>query len=186
MDKKQLILNAALKLFVEQGFHGTPTSKIAKEAGVANGTLFHHFKTKEDLIIGLYLHLKSGMNHPKVDITEDGFDFKSFLKTMYLNNVYGMLEQPLAFKFIMQFKTSPYYTRIKDMQLNDGSAQYISLFNKAIEAGYIRDIDIELLFILLSNTTAGLSQYIENKQLSKSEEHQVIAKAFEMIWRMIT
>ena len=35
MDKKQLILNAAMRLFVEQGFHDTPTSKIAKEAGIA-------------------------------------------------------------------------------------------------------------------------------------------------------
>jgi AcrR family transcriptional regulator len=42
MDKQQEILSAALQLFVANGFHGTATSKIAKEAGVANGTLFHY------------------------------------------------------------------------------------------------------------------------------------------------
>jgi AcrR family transcriptional regulator len=39
LDKKEEILKTALKLFVEFGFHATPTSKIAKEAGIANGTL---------------------------------------------------------------------------------------------------------------------------------------------------
>ena len=34
MDKKQLLLEAATKLFVERGFHATPTSAISKEAGV--------------------------------------------------------------------------------------------------------------------------------------------------------
>jgi AcrR family transcriptional regulator len=57
-DKRQAILDTALLLFTERGFHGTPTSLIAKEAGVATGTLFHYFKTKEELIETLYLDIK--------------------------------------------------------------------------------------------------------------------------------
>ena len=49
-EKKQSILDASLKLFVENGFHGTSTAEIAKTAEVATGTLFHYFKTKEELI----------------------------------------------------------------------------------------------------------------------------------------
>jgi AcrR family transcriptional regulator len=52
--KKEKILETAMKLFVEKGIQSTPTSLIAKEAGVATGTLFHHFKTKEDLVHELY------------------------------------------------------------------------------------------------------------------------------------
>ena len=51
MNKDQLIIATALKLFVENGFHGTATSKIAQESGVANGTLFNYFATKEILIV---------------------------------------------------------------------------------------------------------------------------------------
>jgi AcrR family transcriptional regulator len=39
-DKKKAILAAALALFTERGFHGTPTSLIAQDAGVATGQLF--------------------------------------------------------------------------------------------------------------------------------------------------
>lgn len=186
MDKKQLILNAALKLFVEQGFHGTPTSKIAKEAGVANGTLFHHFKTKDDLIVALYLHLKSKMNHSDLKEVTEIQDFKSFFKSMYLSNIYNMLEEPMAFKYVMQFKTSPYYAKLQEQQVDDGSAIFIQFFEDAMAAGYIKTIDIDLIFLLLSNMTAGLSQYLEVKQLSKSKEHEVIAQSFDMIWRMLT
>ena len=57
-DKREAILKTALNLFTERGFHNTPTSLIAKEAGVATGTLFHYFKNKEILINELYLHIK--------------------------------------------------------------------------------------------------------------------------------
>jgi len=50
-DKRQAILKAALNLFTEQDFHNTPTSLIAREAGAATATLFHHFKNKEILIL---------------------------------------------------------------------------------------------------------------------------------------
>ncbi|NLD57912.1 MAG: TetR/AcrR family transcriptional regulator, partial [Methanomicrobiales archaeon] len=58
-DKREAILNTALTLFVERGFYGTPTSLISKEAGVATGTLFFYFNTKEELIDTLYLRVKA-------------------------------------------------------------------------------------------------------------------------------
>jgi AcrR family transcriptional regulator len=62
MKEKELqILNASLNLFVERGFHGTSTAEIAKSAGVATGTLFHYFKSKEELINRLYLYSKECM-----------------------------------------------------------------------------------------------------------------------------
>ena len=58
-DKQEAILDTALTLFTERGFFGTPTSLISKEAGVATGTLFFYFKTKEDLIDTLYCRIKT-------------------------------------------------------------------------------------------------------------------------------
>jgi AcrR family transcriptional regulator len=57
-DKRTAILNAATRIFVVQGL-GAPTAGIAKEAGVANGSLFTYFETKTDLFNQLYLELKS-------------------------------------------------------------------------------------------------------------------------------
>lgn len=46
---RQKILEASLKLFSEKGFIGATTKEIAKEAGIAEITLFRHFRTKESL-----------------------------------------------------------------------------------------------------------------------------------------
>jgi len=58
MNKKQQLLDSALTLFVNQGIDATSTASIAKNAGVANGTLFHHFPSKEVLVLALYKDIK--------------------------------------------------------------------------------------------------------------------------------
>lgn len=52
-EGKERIEQAALALFAERGFDGATTSAIAKRAGVAEGTIFRHFKTKKALLLGL-------------------------------------------------------------------------------------------------------------------------------------
>jgi AcrR family transcriptional regulator len=48
---RQAILRAALELFAKQGFYRTTTKAISRKAGIAEGTLFNYFKTKEDLAL---------------------------------------------------------------------------------------------------------------------------------------
>jgi AcrR family transcriptional regulator len=45
---RKAILRAALQLFAEKGFYQTTTKAIARKAGIAEGTLFNYFETKED------------------------------------------------------------------------------------------------------------------------------------------
>lgn len=49
-EKQENIVNAALKLFAEEGYKSTSTSKVAKEAGVSEGLIFRHFGNKEGLL----------------------------------------------------------------------------------------------------------------------------------------
>ncbi|MBF9254248.1 helix-turn-helix transcriptional regulator [Pontibacter sp. 172403-2] len=48
--KKDIILEAALNLFAENGYTATPTSLIAKKAGVSEGLIFKHYISKENLL----------------------------------------------------------------------------------------------------------------------------------------
>ena len=53
-DKRQRILLAAIKVFSSKGFHGSKVSDIAKEANVADGTIYLYFKNKDDILIQLF------------------------------------------------------------------------------------------------------------------------------------
>lgn len=53
-DKYQAIIEAAVKVIAEYGYHNAQVSKIAREAGVADGTIYLYFKNKEDVLISLF------------------------------------------------------------------------------------------------------------------------------------
>jgi len=54
MTKKDAIIEAATRLFAAKGFNETSTAEVAKAAGVAQGTLFYHFKTKEGIMLEVF------------------------------------------------------------------------------------------------------------------------------------
>ncbi len=58
MTRKETILAAATKLFADRGFHETSTSEIAKLTGVSEGSIFYHFKNKEDLLLNILQQIK--------------------------------------------------------------------------------------------------------------------------------
>lgn len=53
-EKRERILQGALRAFAKKGFYNTKVSEIASEAGVADGTIYLYFKNKDDLLISLF------------------------------------------------------------------------------------------------------------------------------------
>lgn len=53
-DKRDRILQAAVKVFAKNGFHATRVSEVAKAAGVADGTIYLYFDSKESLLVSLF------------------------------------------------------------------------------------------------------------------------------------
>lgn len=74
-DKQAKILEAAIEIFSEKGFAATSTSEIAKKAGVAEGTIFRHYKTKKDLLIAIV--------SPTIFRTASNFFAKNFAKEVF-------------------------------------------------------------------------------------------------------
>ena len=55
VDKRRIILEAAVRVFARQGFHTCRVSDIADEAGVAYGLVYHYFSSKEEILDTLFL-----------------------------------------------------------------------------------------------------------------------------------
>jgi len=53
-DKRDRILQAAVRVFAEKGFYATRVSEIARAAGVADGTIYLYFKNKDDVLVSLF------------------------------------------------------------------------------------------------------------------------------------
>ena len=57
-DKYQRIMEAAISVFAKQGFYQSTISQVAKEAGVADGTIYLYFKSKDDILIQFFIVAK--------------------------------------------------------------------------------------------------------------------------------
>jgi TetR/AcrR family fatty acid metabolism transcriptional regulator len=53
-DKRERILGAAVRVFAKKGFYATRVSEVAKAAGVADGTIYLYFKSKDELLVSLF------------------------------------------------------------------------------------------------------------------------------------
>ncbi|MDR1525069.1 MAG: TetR/AcrR family transcriptional regulator [Tannerella sp.] len=77
LEKKQLIMDVALRLFAENGYANTSIDKIAKSIGIAKGLLYTYFKNKEDL---LYQILLSGIDKMSIGVFSEVMTAKEFVE----------------------------------------------------------------------------------------------------------
>jgi TetR/AcrR family fatty acid metabolism transcriptional regulator len=59
-DKPQQIIDAAVRVFARNGFYNSRVSDIAREAGIASGTIYLYFKTKDDILVTLFREKMAG------------------------------------------------------------------------------------------------------------------------------
>ncbi|MFA7468204.1 MAG: TetR/AcrR family transcriptional regulator [Desulfotomaculaceae bacterium] len=88
-EKYNAIIEAAVKVIAENGYHNSQVSKIAKEAGVADGTIYLYFKNKEDVLVSLF-RVKMGY-----------FTTTARQELQQLENPYEKLAKLISMHFIM-------------------------------------------------------------------------------------
>ncbi len=186
MDKKEKLLKAALELIVDQGFHGTPTSQIAKRAGIASGTLFYFFPTKDALVIALYLKIKNEMSDYMKGAIENKGDFRDLLKGYYSATLNWAQANQTAFRFVEQFNSSPYLTEIADEEIQRHVKPMLDLLRRGINEGVLKPIDSEIMVSLISGHTFSINKYLTSRQLPVNRSRQIIDETFGLLWKMIT
>ncbi len=112
-DKRRVILDAALRVFAERGYHGTAVPDVAKAAGVATGTLYHYFANKEALVNEVFrdakLRLRAALVDDMFPLTDYGLDLgERWFKEMWRRLVAFAQREPDAFRFLEMQDHAPY------------------------------------------------------------------------------
>ncbi|PZR16869.1 MAG: TetR family transcriptional regulator [Flavobacterium psychrophilum] len=185
-DKRKDLLAAALRLFAENGFHGTPTSKIAKEAGVANGTLFHYYKTKEDLIVSLYIDIKTRMSEYIETNAEKEKSIKKNFRNQYMQVMLWSMDHGDEFNFIQQFHTSPFAALVPQEEIERLTGKSCEQIEKAIKDKAIKKRDINYIMTIFTSHTYGLHQYLSKTNFTEKDKKEIIKDSFDMLWKMLS
>lgn len=150
-DKRKDILMAALELFAEQGFHGAPMAVIAEKAGVAAGTIYCYFKSRDILINELFREVEERTTA----FLQDGYMVEHPINERFLHLGTRLLRyfitHPLDFRYLEQFLNSPYgieFRRGKILGSSDEPDLIKTLFEQGTAQGVMKDIPIAVFFAL--------------------------------------
>lgn len=144
------IIEAATRLFADEGFHGTSTRKIAAAAGVSEGTLFHYFSTKNVLLLAILDHFYNHLCDSAQEGIQDIMGTRDRLLFLARNHLRSLMEnQALMMRLIQVYLSvdANYYKDYKNSPLHDFNYRYTRIFDNVIhegmERGYIKS-DLEL------------------------------------------
>ena len=180
-DKQEAILATALTLFTERGFFGTPTSLISKEAGVATGTLFFYFRTKEELIDTLYRRIKSEAAQAMCRGLEKEKTPEAKLRCLGFNAVAWGIGNPAKMKFMEQFAHSPF---VSTNAQQEGMSHFLflqDLVQAGIRKGVIRKTDPALLFCMMASSLSGLIARASATD-DPAERGAIIEQGLDIVW----
>ncbi len=132
-EKKVRILEAAIEMFSEKGYASTSTSEIARKAGVAEGTIFRHYKTKKDLLMAIVSPVLARVVTPFLarDFVQKVFEddhqsYENFLRVL-IRNRFDFVKKhlPMIRIFLQELAFHP---EIKD--------QYQNIFTEHVYAKF--------------------------------------------------
>ena len=183
-DKRNAILEAATRLFAERGLTAAPTSEISRQAGVAEGTLFTYFKTKDDLINALYREIKLELADAMMSDFPRKKNVGTRLRHVWDRYVNWGIANPMQRKVLAQLTVSEVLT--KDSR-DAGSAPFVEfqyMIRDAIEQRVCRnDVPVELI----SKSLAALVEAtIDLTVTNRSKAKQYRDSGFQMFWAGIT
>jgi len=143
--KKKAILTSTLKLISERGVHNTPMSKIAADANVAVGTIYHHFDSKEEILNELYLDIKKEFGACIGSALAETRSAEEVFSEVFQAIYFYYTENPLKYSFTEQVAFTPIITeKVKNEARQHYKSMYL-FFEKNIKEGILRDIPLDLM-----------------------------------------
>lgn len=161
-DKKEAIFQAMLELISKHGFHSSPMSEVAKQANVAAGTIYHYFKSKDELICALYVRLREKFIENLFKTDDSTKPFKDRFRLFYLQMIQEAIKNPKEFYFLEQFANSPFVTCIPKANLQALEQPIYDFLRKAVFTQVLRDIPPKILVAFVM----GSATFIIKLQLS--------------------
>jgi AcrR family transcriptional regulator len=153
-EKRQEILNAALQVIAEHGFHEAPIALIAERAGVGAGTIYRYFATKDLLIAELFQEL-----HAQIGTAlSQGYQADKPIRDRFLHLGKALLRyfiaNPREFRFLEQYLNSPYGIEFRRDRLL-GQGEDGDLYRRLLEEGKGQQIIKNLPLVVLLALAIG-------------------------------
>lgn len=149
MTEKQIkILQSAIEVFAEKGYAASSTSEIAQRAGVAEGTIFRHYKTKKDLLLSIVAPAMTKLIAPFVlrgfnkvlDTQYESYD--QLIRSMIENRIEFLKKHKYILKILIQ--EIPFHPELQESFQRDVLSKVLERLSKLVDQFKAQGTIIEL------------------------------------------
>ncbi|MGI4813490.1 MAG: TetR/AcrR family transcriptional regulator [Janthinobacterium lividum] len=180
-DKRLAMLAAATQIIAEQGV-SAPTAKIAKLAGVAEGSLFTYFSNKDDLLNSLYLTLKDELREVMMHGYPHAKNAKARASHAWRKYVEWGAANPQKRKVITQLGVSDRLTEHSRTTGMEAFRDINSMIEQSIAQGVLRDQPPEFVSAIMSSLAETAIDFML-RDPAQAERYQ--HAGFQAFWKAI-
>ena len=182
IDKRNAILAAAAEAVASLGT-SAPTAKIAAMAGIAEGTLFSYFETKDLLLNELYIAIKSEMAATILTTLRPQDGPSDRWRELWNRYIDWGADHPVKRKAVRQLAVSDRITRESLKSAENAIREVSTLLDESLRSGELRDQSREFLLSTMEALAEMTLNFVAREP--KRREHYKRA-GFETLWNAIS
>lgn len=174
-------MDAATRIIVTQGL-SAPTAEIAKEAGVANGSLFTYFETKPELFNQLYLELKAEMAHAALSDFPEDAELRKQVFCVWRSWMHWAVAFPEKRRVLAQLDVSDIITPETRAIGQKTMAGIVELIEHSRAIGPMRNTPKEFVFSIMNSVAEATMDYMTQDPTLATKHCR---EGFEAVWRIV-
>lgn len=184
-ETRQRILDATFKIFVEHGYKGATTRRIAQEADVNEVTIFRHFGNKLNLVEAMLDNVFDSGDIEQVIKEELTGDLRADLHRLMEHFIGGMRKNWETMNvLIYEIHRIPELTEVMHRKLHIRESHILAYFKSQVERGVLRDdIDPEIIFYSFRGATYAYGRYARSRdtEINDNDMEQTITELIDIL-----
>ncbi|MGD9085376.1 MAG: TetR/AcrR family transcriptional regulator, partial [Desulfobacterales bacterium] len=179
-NKYHQILEAAVKVFARQGFHQSTVAQIAKEAGVADGTIYLYFKNKDDILVQFF-RFRTKQVFESFREAVDGAEASTDKLRNLVRRHLAEFQRDRDGAVVYQVETHQ-NSRLAEAQIREMSKMYRDLISEIIEQGQQEGAIRKDLYVgLVKRFIIGAVDEVINTWLHAEEDYDLVSMADPLV-----
>jgi TetR/AcrR family fatty acid metabolism transcriptional regulator len=179
-NKYHLILEAAVKVFARQGFYQSTVAQIAKEAGVADGTIYLYFKNKDDILVQFFSYrTKQVFDRFRAEVRKADTSLDKLRNLIRRHLTEFQRDRDMAVVYQVETHQN---SRLAESQIREMSQMYQNLIAEIVELGQQEDrIRKDLYVGLVKRFILGAVDEVINTWLHSEKEYDLVSMADPLV-----
>lgn len=185
MDKKQVIKQHAADVMAEYGYFGTTPKMIAARAGIAVGTIYLYFSSKEEILDYLFEEEFTKRKNFLVGINQKEYSLYQKLERFLDFHFAELMENKSVGTVLIQESTNPQLHKLGGIRkfITELPEIFADMLLEAYQKGEIRELDVHFIANVLFHSIRGAVMHVEQGNLHRVYERKEELKRF--IWHAI-